>query len=512
MTNYSTIFAAGDCVIMKYNKGICKYIILTILIMLFQVIVNAGNITKAKGNIDLLLENSQLIYVTSNNVIFNKEAFAITITVIIVIIIATIIFIKTINSKRKIAEKLLLERDSLLSTIMNATPDIIYFKNPEGKVLEVNEAILKLIKNDKKNCINKELYGAFNKYNEVDRFLFNCEVMDRKAWEKRNVYRSEDVISDEKGSINKIYDSLRIPIFNDDGSPKGLVLIGRDITENRFKQKNKRVIQELKYYNKFKTDFFSNISHELKTPLNVTFSALQVIELTLKNNNIELQNENLEKYTAIMRQNCYRLLRIINNLIDISKIDEGHFFMHFKNEDIVSVVENIVLSIVDYVESKNISIIFDTEVEEKIMAFDPDAIERIVLNLLSNAIKFTPSNGNIEVNIYDKVKSVIISIKDTGIGIPVEKQSAIFERFVQVDKSFSRNREGCGIGLSLSKELIVKHNGNINLESIEGKGSEFRVEIPVRTLPKDEELCECSICTEENKLEKIKIEFSDIYD
>jgi PAS domain S-box-containing protein len=473
------MFAVGDCVIMKLN---------------------------------LLLKNFKLMQITSNNVIFNKKAFVVIMMMIITAIILVIVFIKTINCKCKTAEKLLFESDSLLSTIINTIPDIIYFKSPEGKIIEVNEAILKLTRIDKENCINKELYGTFNKCKEVDSFLLNCEAMDRKAWEKGNVYRSEEVISDEKGTISKIYDNLRIPIFNGDGSPRGLVLIGRDITEHKLKEKNKKIVKELKCYNKFKTDFFSNISHELKTPLNVTFSALQVIELNLKNNNTEVQNKNLEKYTAIMRQNCYRLLRIINNLIDISKIDEGHFFMHFKNENIVSVVENIVLSIVDYVESKNISIIFDTEVEEKLMSFDPDAIERIILNLLSNAIKFTPSNGSIEVNIYDKVKSVIISIKDTGIGIPIEKQSEIFERFVQVDKSFSRNREGCGIGLSLSKELIVMHNGNITLESIEGKGSEFKVEIPVKILPKNKKWGEGSIFTEENKLEKIKIEFSDIYD
>ncbi len=205
------------------------------------------------------------------------------------------------------------------------------------------------------------------------------------------------------------------------------------------------------------------------------------------------------------------MLRIINNLIDITKIDAGHFFTHPQNKDIVHVVENIVMSVVDYVEGKGISITFDTEIEEKVMAFDPDAMERIVLNLLSNAIKFTPSGGSIQVNIYDKINSIVISVKDTGLGIPIEKQSYIFEKFVQVDKSLSRNKEGSGIGLSLVKELVSMHNGTIELESTLGKGSEFRIEIPVKLLHEDKNSYDLNIYTNENKVERIKIEFSDIY-
>jgi signal transduction histidine kinase len=174
----------------------------------------------------------------------------------------------------------------------------------------------------------------------------------------------------------------------------------------------------------------------------------------------------------------------------------------------VNVVEEIVISVVDYVESKGISITFDTEIEEKVMAFDIDAMERIILNLLSNSIKFTPSGGCIEVNIYDKIDSIIISVKDTGLGIPIEKQSSIFEKFFKVDKSLSRNREGSGIGLSLVKELVALHDGAIELDSILGKGSEFRIELPVNLVHEDK----INICTGEDKLERMKIEFSDIYD
>jgi len=247
----------------------------------------------------------------------------------------------------------------------------------------------------------------------------------------------------------------------------------------------------------------------LRTPLNLIFSALQIMEL--KTNVLENEQKSSEKYIGIIKQNCYRLLRIIGNLIDITKMDAGHFCTNPSNHDIVNTVENIVLSVVSYVESKGISITFDTEIEEKILAFDPDAMERIILNLLSNSIKFTPIGGKIEVNIYDKVNCIVISVKDTGLGIPVEKQASIFEKFVQVDKSLSRNREGSGIGLALVKELVVLHHGTIELESTPDKGSEFKIELPVRLINDNKSSTEVNGRTIEDKVERIKIEFSDIY-
>ena len=211
-----------------------------------------------------------------------------------------------------------------------------------------------------------------------------------------------------------------------------------------------------------------------------------------------------------MKQNCYRLLRLINNFIDTSKIDSGYFHVQLQNIDIINVVESIVLSVADYIESKGISIIFDTEVEEKIISCDPNIIERVILNLLSNAIKFTPSGGSIKVNIYYRNDSILISVKDTGIGIPIEKQEAIFEKFVQVDKSLSRNREGSGIGLSLVKSLVELHHGTITLVSKPNEGSEFIIRFPAEPLT-DPNASVDDYNLDENKVEIIKMEFSDIY-
>ena len=243
------------------------------------------------------------------------------------------------------------------------------------------------------------------------------------------------------------------------------------------------------------------------------FSTLQLLNLIGVNKSTGKNEEKVKKYYNIMKQNCYRLLRLVNNLIDITKIDAGYFKLNLKNENIIAIIEDITLSVTDYAENKGLEIIFDTDIEEKIMACDADKIERIMLNLLSNAIKFTPAGGNILVNIADKDSSIIISVKDTGIGIPLDKQESIFERFIQVDKSLSRNREGSGIGLSLVKSLVELHGGTIELVSEYGKGSEFIIEFPVKVLPPENEttISDENIAKETN-IEMINIEFSDIYD
>lgn len=470
-------------------------------------IFNYDKLKQFHIDLKVLPKGSQIVNDSPSAYLISKNLILYIIAVIIIIFALGFRFIKFNIRERKFTERLLSNSEVLLNTLINSQPNIVYFKSPEGRFIEVNNTALDILNIDKRNY--EDICELSDIPIKTKILLAEWANKDEEAWSYGKVYRSEETIFDEKENINKIYDTLRIPLFNDNGTRQGLILFGLDITERKANEKNEQLIKELMDYDKLKTDFFSNISHELKTPLNLIFSALQIIEL--KNNSYKQKQGNVEKYTSIMRQNCYRLLRIIENLIDITKIDAGYFFIEPTNKDIVNVVENIVLSVVDYVESKGMSIIFDTEVEEKIMAFDPDAMERIILNLLSNAIKFTPSGGSIEVNIYDKVDSIIISVKDTGLGIPTEKQSLIFEKFIQVDKSLSRNREGSGIGLSLVKELVTLHGGTIELEGCIGRGSDFRIELPVILVNEKEILSKINSDTNEDKVERTKVEFSDIY-
>ena len=272
--------------------------------------------------------------------------------------------------------------------------------------------------------------------------------------------------------------------------------------------------KEIKEVEKAKGQFFANLSHEIKTPINIIYSCVQLLDINKKDSESALWNA-YNKYDNTIKQKCYRLLRLVNNLVDMTKIDSGYMNLSFVNYEVVSLVEDIILSIVPYVESKNINVLFDTYIEELEIRCDPESIERVILNLLSNAVKFTNNNGNIFVLMDADDKYVTIRIKDDGVGISEEVQEEIFKRFVQEDKSFNRKKEGSGIGLALVKSLVELHDGQVYLEKGTKKGSEFVVKLPnVRIEKEKENENDNKIIDVDNKplVQKIHIEFSDIYE
>lgn len=277
---------------------------------------------------------------------------------------------------------------------------------------------------------------------------------------------------------------------------------------NKLKVKYK----EIKEVEKAKGQFFANLSHEIKTPINIIYSCMQLLEMNKKNGDKALWDA-YNKYDNTIKQNCYRLLRLVNNLVDMTKIDSGYMSLKFVNYEIVSLVEDITLSIVPYVESKNINVLFDTYIEELEVKCDPESIERVILNLLSNAIKFTDNDGKILVLMDADDEYVTIRVKDNGVGVSKEVREDIFKRFVQEDKSFNRKKEGSGIGLALVKSLVELHDGKVYLEENVIQGSEFVVKIPNIKI-ENEENNESKVMDVSNKplVQKIDIEFSDIYE
>ena len=259
---------------------------------------------------------------------------------------------------------------------------------------------------------------------------------------------------------------------------------------------------------KAQEEFIVNISHELKTPLNVLSATVQLFNMHCNSGSLDKMKDSIVKYINSMNQNCYRLSKLINNIVDSSKIQTGFFELHLSNNNIVEVVEDIVMSVTNFTDSKGINIIFDTDTEEKIIACDPEKIERVVLNLISNAIKFSDKGDEIFIDVKDKDEFVEISVKDNGIGIEEKNLNIIFDRFKQVDKSLSRNTEGTGIGLSLVKSIVELHSGRIYAESEVGKGSKFIVNLPSRNVSHENVIHSNKISS---KNESVKVELSDIH-
>ena len=276
--------------------------------------------------------------------------------------------------------------------------------------------------------------------------------------------------------------------------------------------KDKKNLKHAVEIESLKTEFFANLSHEFKTPLNIILSTVQLVMNYIEVNNEYPDYNMFNKCLSNIKQNSYRILKIANNLIDMSKIDGNFYSINMGNYNIVEVVENIVQSLAEYMKDNKRNIIFDTIEEEIITACDPDQIERIILNVLSNAMKFTSHGGNIYVDmeVNDRCNKVIIKISNDGEKINFEDRLRIFERFTQSESLLTRRAEGTGIGLTLVKSLVKLHNGEVYVNTEFEEGTQFCIELPIRKMKnfKNSNVREKSIVS---KVEKFNIEFSDIY-
>ena len=401
----------------------------------------------------------------------------------------------------------LFESKEIYRKLINILPDGISIHDGIAYSF-VSDSYAKMLGyDDPKDLIGKKLEQVISKENHdvmrqrIETLLAADKILPRVEYK---------FVTKQGGTIEVESTSVRFWLNN----KLNILSSIRDITDRKKVEENRLLLERAIEYDKLKTEFFSNMSHELRTPLNILLSSLQLIDLYTEGRyNVDITS--IRKYARIMKQNCYRLLRLINNLLDITKIDSGFYKLDMCNYNIVKVVEDITQSVAEYIKEKDIEVIFDTDIEEKILGCDADKVERIILNLLSNSIKFTKPGGRIEVNINDLTDHIKITIRDTGNGIPRDKLNSIFDRFIQVDKSLSRRSEGTGIGLALVKSLIEMHGGNISVTSEYGKFTQFDILLPVEVLSSEEEsfLCNTAINSnlDDKRIERMSIEFSDIY-
>jgi PAS domain S-box-containing protein len=395
--------------------------------------------------------------------------------------------------------------------LVELSPDAIGVVIDE-EIVFANNASLKLLRTGRIEDIQGHNLKEFL---YPDYIQYGQERFEQLFFTKKDQPPNEIKIKALDGTVIDVESSIALFPYKD---KMGILGIARDITERKNAERLKkrieektRLLKETQELDNLRNDFFANISHELRTPLNIILGSIQLFEMNNERNH-EKGCLNDRKYIKVIKQNCNRLLKLVNNLIDITKIDTGFYNTNFQNHNIVSIVENITLSVVDYVANKDIELIFDTDIEEKIIACDPDKIERIILNLLSNAIKFTSVKGHILVKINDCIDNISISIRDDGVGIPKDKQELVFERFKQVENTLSRSNEGSGIGLSLVKSLVEMHRGSIAVESKYGEGTEFIISLPVRTIEEENTIDESKFSINNTLIERISIEFSDIYE
>jgi len=355
---------------------------------------------------------------------------------------------------------------AVAENIFSSIEDFLFFADKEGIILKVNKVTLDYLKYKQSELEGKSVgmlfrNGSFEndllKKITKGKIVKNCEV---------------DFFTKNGKEIPVLFSSS--PLKDEEGNESGNILIAHDITERKQTMRELLKAKErAEESDRLKTAFLTNMSHEIRTPMNGILGFAGLLKES------DLTGEDQQKYIRIIKKSGARMLNIIHNIIDISKIESEQMEISFLETNVNEQIKFIYNFFEPEVEGKGIRFFFKNSLpaKEAIIQTDPEKIYAILTNLVKNAIKFT-DEGSIEFGYEKKGEYLEFFVKDTGIGIPKDRQEAIFERFVQADISDINKYEGAGLGLSIAKAYVEMRGGKICLESEEGKGSIFYFTIP----------------------------------
>jgi len=431
------------------------------------------------------------------------------------------------NQRIERQNKMIVQQNQKLESIIENMPDAFLIYNKHGEITHFNPEARKLYPEIDSLTNRDTIYNGFQYYNLDNKIILKENIPTMRAFRGEKI-RNERIVIKRTDKL-KITEVNATPIFNKRNELVSVVVLHHDISEvvnNEFyikKQQELLLITEkekneaLKDAIKIKDDFLYLITHELKTPLAVISLALQAIEHLCSTE----VTEKLSNYLKIINQNTNRQLRLVENLLDITRMNSNQVKINISNSNIKYVVESVVNSVRVYAKQKNVNLKFTTDLRIMNIYFDEEKLERILLNLLSNALKFTPNSKSITVSLsikkHKNTNMISVSVQDEGLGIPNDKQEVIFERFGQADTSLSRQAEGTGLGLYLVKLLVDVLGGEICLKSQLGKGSTFTIFLPIVKPINIDEIASCNevnsklMRSDNNVIQTAKIEFSDIY-
>ncbi len=359
---------------------------------------------------------------------------------------------------------------------MDYTPDVIYFKDKSGKLVLVNRAFAKGL-----NCRPEDVVG------KTDYDIFPRQRAQRMAKDDALVLKAGKTIIDKveratrPDGVDNYVSTTKIPRYDSKGRIIGLMGITRDITrrirlerlvdEKGGIEKKARDWEELY---KAKSQFVSAVSHEMRTPLAIIKESMSLISEGIFGVLNERQNSLVKKASV----NAQRLNNIVNDLLDISRIERGTFRLHFSLVSLDDLIDDSASHFRNLARQKDIALDYDLPDQEINLFIDLARINQVLTNLINNAVKFTEPGGKIKVEVKILESKIRVAVIDTGIGIIAENLPKVFDRFVQVSGSESHNKAGLGLGLSIAKELIERHGGEIWAESRPGVGSKFYFTLP----------------------------------
>ncbi|MBI2871039.1 MAG: PAS domain-containing protein [Candidatus Omnitrophica bacterium] len=350
--------------------------------------------------------------------------------------------VKLVNQKYKKVE---LEKEQTESVVRSIAEGLVVVDN-EGKVLMMNPAAEKILGGGKEGRIGKNISSDLDETQLVSFMRPGAESEEH-----------EIELASTQDETKKVIRASTAVIENESGKTVGMVSVLTDVTKQR----------ELE---QLKKDFVNNVSHELRTPLVTLQKALALVQDESTGGNL---SETQKKFLAIALRNQENLSRLIDDLLDIAKLESGRMRLDMKPVHVDVVIESTCQNLEPWAGSKNIKIErkFDKHLPE--MPMDAKRIGQVLTNLIGNSIKFTPQGGKITVEAQGLLGLVEVSVRDTGVGIPKEELGRIFDKFYQVRSRAHSDVAGTGLGLSIAKEIVELHGGKIWVESEPGKGTEF---------------------------------------
>jgi len=416
-----------------------------------------------------------------------------------------------VSIARDITDRFLLQEEKKKSAeryrhLIENFPDAVFVYDYEKYILANFAAVKLLGLEDSSQILGKPMMYFF----DDGRKKFLRERLRRIAKSDKILpIISEEIIMKDGKKIPVEIKTIRFPYS------EGLAFLSvmRDVSAKKRNDALRRKFERQLEYERMRTEYFANISHDFRTPLHAISGTIQLMEMKNAKISKELPafSTKNKRHLEIMKQNNNRLIKLVNNLIDINKIEAGFYMVNKKNWDMAEVIRSIVASVTQLAKSEGIEISSQIDSSPLIASCDVEKIERIMLNLISNAIKFTPPGGYIKTTAWEADKRLFISVEDTGAGIDENQLDRIFDRFNQAEDVFTSSNEGSGIGLSLVKGFVKMHQGSIGVRSEIGKGSCFTFDIPMR-VEKDGNGQTLPVNAYEDFIygRKIEVEFSDV--
>jgi PAS domain S-box-containing protein len=369
---------------------------------------------------------------------------------------------------RKNTEKALKESEQRLENILNYAPILVYINDLEGRYIFVNKEFERLMELPYYQIIGKKDSELFPKERSERNIAQNKMVISAKS---ARIFENE---SHKKDGTHYFVDIL-FPIIDSNNEVYATCGWSIDITDRK---KTERILLEAKERaesaDRLKSAFLATMSHELRTPLN---SIIGFTGILMKQIAGPLNDEQL-KQLGMAKASAQHLLALINDVLDISKIEAGQLVVSYKNFNFYNMINKVISSVQPLADKKNIKLLSEIDPDVKELFSDERRVEQILINIINNAIKFTDM-GFVKIKSERVKDNIVVKVIDSGIGIKKEDLDKLFKPFIQVDSGLARNHEGTGLGLSISQKLIDKLNGTISVESEIGKGSTFTITFPL---------------------------------